>query len=468
MKTLIEEIEPLFSFTHEDPITENECWGQVFDGCEEEPEDDFSPMVFLKSWEEAKLNTPRFETKKKEIQIIKYDYSEYRNEIKRSKSINKLKKQEGKNMNMIKKLQLKCKRKSFPDSERQLMQLEIETDLRQQFRTLKKEQRKDKERLQHKRREKALNQERIECHQEEIVEREEDTPAYKNMPTETFQKPEKARRNAASGNGIVIHCPFCKFSTRKREKIGKHIPALHMADIPRKTEENVSPFIRHTKLYRSIPKAVISTTDGKNFYVTFDSRDSEKEKTKCNNSSSDQSDVTEKELKDKTVPVETDATIDQHPEDELVLARNEEQNVVVESKVAHEDKCQEFHDHITQLMSKNKNTINKDDAIMSVEDGEVDVYNDTKLTMVEDIAEINDRYRPEHSKRQEVIPETAQADPNGPILSENRISEIARRIWDGFITVRQRQCKLLKTPIHTSSLLGPEGRGICKQEENYG
>ena len=171
-----------------------------------------------------------------------------------------------------------------------------------------------------------------------------------------------------------------------------------MADIPRKTEENVSPFIRHTKLYRSIPKAVISTTDGKNFYVTFDSRDSEREKTK---------DVTEKELKDKTVPVETDATIDQHPE---------EQNIIVESKVAHEDKCQEFHDHITQLMSKNKNTISKDDAIMSVEEEEVDVYNDTKLTMVEDIAEINDRYRPEHSKSQEVIPETAQADPNGPIL----------------------------------------------------
>ena len=141
MKTLIEEIEPLFSFTHEDPITENECWGQVFDGNEEQPEDDFSPMVLLKSWEEAKVNTPRFEIKKKEIQIFKYDYTEYRLDIIREKSVYKLKKQKSKNMNMIKKLQLKCKRKSFPDSERQLMQLEIETDLRQQFQTLQKEQR---------------------------------------------------------------------------------------------------------------------------------------------------------------------------------------------------------------------------------------------------------------------------------------------------------------------------------------
>ena len=148
MKTVHEEIEPLFSFTHEDPITENECWGQVFDGYEEQPEDDFSPMGLLKSWEEAKTNTPQFEIKKKEIHTdLKYDYTEYRLDIIREKSVYKLKKQKSKNMNMIKKLQLKCKRKSFPDSERQLMQLEIETDLRQQFRTLKKEQRKDKDNM---------------------------------------------------------------------------------------------------------------------------------------------------------------------------------------------------------------------------------------------------------------------------------------------------------------------------------
>ena len=91
-------------------------------------------MGLLKSWEEAEMNTPRFEIKKKEIHThLKYDYTEYQLDIIRDKLVNKLKKQKSKNMNIIKKLQLKCKRKSFPDSERQLMQLEIETDLTQQF-----------------------------------------------------------------------------------------------------------------------------------------------------------------------------------------------------------------------------------------------------------------------------------------------------------------------------------------------
>ena len=202
-----------------------------------------------------------------------------------------------------------------------------------------------------------------------------------------------------------------------------------MADIPRKTEENVSPFIRHTKLYRSIPKAVMSTTDGTNFYITFDSGDSEKEKGKCNSSlekqaSSEQSLVTERKLKHKTVPVETKAKIDQHPE--LV------QDNSVASRV--------------DLKTQNNDISG------------VDVYNNTKLTKVEDIAVINDK----------VIPETArmhQLDPNEPILSENKISDIFIRIWNGLKTVRR---KLLKTPIHTSSCLGPEGRHICKHEEHCG
>ena len=58
-------------------------------------------------------------------------------------------------------------------------------------------------------------------------------------------------------------------------------------------------------------------------------------------------------MKDKTVPVETEAKIYQHPKDELILARNEEQDIIVESRVALEDKSQQFHDHKTQLLSKN-------------------------------------------------------------------------------------------------------------------
>ena len=106
---------------------------------------------------------------------------------------------------------------------------------------------------------------------------------------------------------------------------------------------------------------------------------------------------------------------------------------------------------------------------MSLDEEDVDVYNNTKLTKVEDIAEINNKDMPEHSKSQEVIPETAQKhqlDPYGPIISENKISDIFKRIWDDLKTVSQ--CQLLKTPIHTSSWLGPEGRHICKQEENWG
>jgi hypothetical protein len=59
--------------------------------------------------------------------------------------------------------------------------------------------------------ERRLNQEKIDSFQENLIEWEEDVPAYKNMPQEKYQKAEKARRvqkEPVEGETIV-DCPFC-------------------------------------------------------------------------------------------------------------------------------------------------------------------------------------------------------------------------------------------------------------------
>ena len=85
-----------------------------------------------------------------------------------------------------------------------------------------------------KKKEKKLNTEILENYVDTMIEREEDVPAYRNMPYEKTVKPEKARRLPKVDNEEekkVYKCPFCKRSTRSPEKITKHLEQIHKREI---------------------------------------------------------------------------------------------------------------------------------------------------------------------------------------------------------------------------------------------
>jgi hypothetical protein len=87
--------------------------------------------------------------------------------------------------------------------------------------------------------ERLRNQETIESFQEEIIEREEDVPAFKNMPKENYSKTEKTRRiekEPITGQ-ITAHCPFCNNKRRTLEDLIKHMHQIHSREIREKADE---------------------------------------------------------------------------------------------------------------------------------------------------------------------------------------------------------------------------------------
>ena len=77
--------------------------------------------------------------------------------------------------------------------------------------------------------EKQLNQQRIEAHQEQIIELEEYIPAYNNMPREEFLKEGKTRRRLITPilEQKVVHCKFCKGTRRSVQEILEHMHQIH-------------------------------------------------------------------------------------------------------------------------------------------------------------------------------------------------------------------------------------------------
>ena len=87
--------------------------------------------------------------------------------------------------------------------------------------------------------ERLRNQEAIESFQEEIIEREEDVPAFKNMPKENYIKTEKTRRiqkEPITGQ-TTVHCPFCNHKRRTLEDLIKHMHQIHSREIRDKADE---------------------------------------------------------------------------------------------------------------------------------------------------------------------------------------------------------------------------------------
>ena len=87
--------------------------------------------------------------------------------------------------------------------------------------------------------ERLRNQETIESFQEEIIEREEDVPAFKNMPKENYIKTEKTRRiekEPITGQ-TTVHCPFCNNKRRTLKELNKHMHQIHSREIRDKADE---------------------------------------------------------------------------------------------------------------------------------------------------------------------------------------------------------------------------------------
>ena len=123
--------------------------------------------------------------------------------------------------------------------------------------------------------EKKLNSELIENHQENIIEQEEDVPAYKNMPWEETLKPEKARRRLKpeiEGNNQVVHCPYCTRGTRTKKEIMKHLSQIHVHEMLSECceSENISPFSpEYKERLENIPTVHLKQRDENNFEVVF-------------------------------------------------------------------------------------------------------------------------------------------------------------------------------------------------------
>ena len=120
--------------------------------------------------------------------------------------------------------------------------------------------------------EKKLNQELIENYQEQIIEHEEDVPAYKNMPWEETLKPEKARRRLKpeiEGNNQEVQCPYCTRRTRTKEEMMKHLEQIHVCEIMREygESENITPFSpEYKQQLQNLPYVQFKATENENHY----------------------------------------------------------------------------------------------------------------------------------------------------------------------------------------------------------
>ena len=122
--------------------------------------------------------------------------------------------------------------------------------------------------------EKSLNADRVENHQENIIEREEWTPAY-NMPFEETVKPEKARRRTKPNDERekqVFQCPFCNHRTRTTNRMVRHVYQIHTTELIQETEgrKDITPFSPEFEQYLSRPPVIeFKSLDNINFEVKF-------------------------------------------------------------------------------------------------------------------------------------------------------------------------------------------------------
>ena len=89
--------------------------------------------------------------------------------------------------------------------------------------------------------EKNLNKEWIEAVQEDIIEKEEYVPAFRNIPKDRILKPEKARRRIKKNvlGQITVHCPFCKIKTRSQSSMEKHLLQIHLETLKKECEPDI-------------------------------------------------------------------------------------------------------------------------------------------------------------------------------------------------------------------------------------
>ena len=89
-----------------------------------------------------------------------------------------------------------------------------------------------------KRLEKERQKEKIEEHQEAIIEAEEYVAAFNNMPVDEYINEGKTRRRKPLTDPClpIVDCPYCKFKARSTYKVAKHVMAIHLNEFEARTE----------------------------------------------------------------------------------------------------------------------------------------------------------------------------------------------------------------------------------------
>ena len=146
-----------------------------------------------------------------------------------------------------------------------------------------KKMRQDRETVDHSE-EKKLNSELVENHVENIIEREEDVPDFRNRPPEQTVKPEKARRRlkVEEDQKVIYHCPFCNRRTRSSEALKKHLEQIHISEIIQESTKEVKPVTPFSPDYRrhleNLPNVFFFTKDNIHYAAFFVEKEMAEEK----------------------------------------------------------------------------------------------------------------------------------------------------------------------------------------------
>ena len=139
---------------------------------------------------------------------------------------------------------------------------------------MRKKMRQDRETVD-KSKEKKLNAELVENHVENLIEREEDVPDFRNRPPEKTVKPEKARRRikVEEEQKVIYQCPFCNRRTTSSETLKKHLEQIHISEIIQESKKEVKPVTPFSPDYRrhleNLPNVFFFSKDNKNYVAYF-------------------------------------------------------------------------------------------------------------------------------------------------------------------------------------------------------
>ena len=110
--------------------------------------------------------------------------------------------------------------------------------------------------------EKIIHKEKIELHQEAIIEAEDVVGRFNSIkPDEYVKEPKCRRRKAVTDSNLpVINCPFCKHKRRTVELMGKHVYQIHNRELQNKIELNDSSRCKVIKKTRKVKLNVDTLT----------------------------------------------------------------------------------------------------------------------------------------------------------------------------------------------------------------